>query len=138
MRSAPASIARRRCFRPGLFWPPALALNACLPADIRISDCQPSSKAYQPNRSSVSKEYHYYFTAAAVDNVATHDIAQHLPMMATTAQALQQLRTACQLFVGQQDFYNFCQRDNSAPHCIREIFYCDIETANFGAAVGSG
>ncbi|ROS01788.1 tRNA pseudouridine38-40 synthase [Sinobacterium caligoides] len=107
-----------------------LGLNAALPDDIRILTCQPATKSYQPNRSSISKEYHYYFTAAAVDNVATADIAQHLPMISGEPEEIQLLRDACQLFVGRHDFYNFCQRDKSLSSYVREIFYCDILPAN--------
>ncbi|CAH0991312.1 tRNA pseudouridine synthase A [Sinobacterium norvegicum] len=107
-------------------------MNSLLPADIRIIDCQPASKQYQPNRSSISKEYHYYFTAAAIDNVASHDIAQHLPLVVPTAETLQLLHQGCQLFVGQHDFYNFCQRDKNGNSCVRTITYCDIHAADLG------
>jgi tRNA U38,U39,U40 pseudouridine synthase TruA len=67
----------------------------------------PSTKNYQPNRSSVSKEYHYYFAASLVDNVATSDIALHLPIENIEPDNLALLRSACQLFMGRHDFYNF-------------------------------
>ena len=78
-----------------------LGLNSVLPHDIRILNCESSIKEYQPNRSSVSKEYHYYFTASLVENVAISDIAQHLQMNNLEPEDLQLLRDACQLFVGE-------------------------------------
>jgi tRNA pseudouridine38-40 synthase len=72
-------------------------LNSLLPVDIRILKCGPSTKDYQPNRSSVSKEYHYYFAASPVDNVATSDIALHLPIKNIEPDNLALLRTACQV-----------------------------------------
>ncbi|MGK0499265.1 MAG: tRNA pseudouridine38-40 synthase [Oceanicoccus sp.] len=108
-----------------------MGLNSLLPADIRIVDCQLASKDYQPNRSSVSKEYHYYFDTAVVANVASADIALHLATNTLQAETLALLRSACQLFVGQHDFYNFSSRDNSSGSTRREIFECDILPANF-------
>jgi tRNA pseudouridine38-40 synthase len=102
-----------------------------LPVDIRILKCQPSTKEFQPNRGSVSKEYHYYFLASAVENVATSDIALHLPVDRNDAFDLASLRAACQLFIGSHDFYNFSSRDKSVATSVREVFYCDIHEANF-------
>jgi len=81
-----------------------LGLNSLLPADIRILACATSTKDYQPNRSSVSKEYHYYFETSRVYNVATSDIALHLPIDGDVPGAVALLREACQLFVGRHDF----------------------------------
>jgi len=108
-----------------------LGLNSLLPIDIRILECQPSTKDYQPNRSSVSKEYHYYFLVSPVDNVATSDIVLHLPIENFAPDNLALLRAACQLFIGRHDFYNFSSRDSSISTSVREIFYCDIHQTSF-------
>ncbi len=108
-----------------------LGLNSLLPVDIRILECLPSTKDYQPNRSSISKEYHYYFTVSPVDNVATSDIALHLPLNNMSPNKLALLRTACQLFIGKHDFYSFSSRDKNISTSVRDIFYCDIHQANF-------
>ncbi len=108
-----------------------LGLNSLLPVDIRILKCLPSTKDYQPSKSSISKEYHYYFTASPVDNVATSDIAVHLPLDDISPNNLALLRAACQLFIGKHDFYNFSSRDKNISTSVREIFYCDIHQANF-------
>jgi tRNA pseudouridine38-40 synthase len=108
-----------------------LGLNSLLPADIRILECLPSTKDYQPNRSSVSKEYHYYFVASPIDNVATSDIALHLQVNSNESFDLALLRAACQLFVGTHDFYSFSGRDKSIGTSVRQIFYCDIHQADF-------
>lgn len=108
-----------------------LGLNSLLPADIRILSSAPSTKNYQPNRSSVSKEYHYYFSTSTVDNVATSDIALHLAVKDFEPEGLALMRTACQLFIGEHDFYNFSSRDKSVSTSVRQVFYCDIHQASF-------
>jgi len=108
-----------------------LGLNSLLPADIRILNCDTTNKDYQPNRGSISKEYHYYFTVSLVNNVATADIALHLPNKNLTDGDLALLKNACQLFIGKHDFYSFSSRDKSINTSIREISYCDIHQTNF-------
>ena len=108
-----------------------MGLNSLLPADIRILKCLPSTKDFQPSRDSVSKEYHYYFVVSPVDNVATTDIALHLPVKRNAPVDLALLRAACQLFVGIHDFYSFSSRDKRIATSVREVFYCDIHQADF-------
>ena len=108
-----------------------LGLNSLLPEDIRIIKCEPSSKSYQPNRGSISKEYHFYFLVSPVNNVATSEIALHLPIESIDSDNLALLRSACQLFIGKHDFYNFSSRDKSVSTSTREIFYCDIHQTSF-------
>lgn len=108
-----------------------LGLNSLLPADIRILDCAPSTKHYQPNKASTRKEYHYYFSISPVDNVATSDIALHLPMNDNQQGDVELLRSGCALFMGRHDFYNFSSPQSNAGTTIRQIFYCDIHKANF-------
>ncbi len=108
-----------------------LGLNSLLPNDIRVLKCTSSKKDYQPNRTSGTKEYHYYFVASPVDNAATSDIALHVPSNSHELGNLELLRTACQLFVGRHDFYNFSSRDKSVVTSVREVLYCDIHQANF-------
>jgi tRNA pseudouridine38-40 synthase len=108
-----------------------MGLNSLMPRDIRILKCRPSTKNYQPNRASISKEYHYYFIASPIDNVITTDIALHLPVDSWGPDELALLRTACQLFSGKHDFYNFSSRDKSITTSVRQVFYCDIHQADF-------
>ena len=108
-----------------------LGLNSLLPDDIRVLKCRPSTKDYQPNRNSASKEYHYYFVASPVDNAATSDIALHVPSNSHEPDNLEVLREACRLFVGRHDFYSFSSRDKSVVTSVREVSYCDIHHANF-------
>ncbi len=114
-----------------------LGLNTALPPDIRILDCVPSTKAYQPTKTGISKEYHYYFSATAVENVAINDIAVNLPFDCTDPEMLALLKSACQLFVGHHDFYSFSSRDKGIATSFRNIFYCDIEQANFSPLADS-
>jgi len=106
-------------------------LNTLLPLDIRILQCTSSTKDYQPNRSSVSKEYHYYFVTAPTGNAITSDIALHLPIHGNERDTMELLQKACKLFIGRNDFYNFSSRDKRTLPKFREIIYCDIHQANF-------
>jgi len=108
-----------------------LGLNSLLPSDIRILKCEATTKEYQPNRGSINKEYHYYFTASLIDNVATADIAQHLAIKNLEPEQLALLKTACQLFVGEHDFYSFSSRDKSVNTSVRQVLYCDIHQTSF-------
>lgn len=108
-----------------------LGMNTALPVDIRILDCQASTQAYQPTKTGVSKEYHYYFSDSVVENIAINDISANLPINCADPQVLALLRSACQLFVGYHDFYSFGARDKGIVGTSREIFYCSIEQANF-------
>lgn len=108
-----------------------MGLNSLMPRDIRILKCLPSTKDYQPNRASTSKEYHYYFIASPIDNVITSDIALHLPVHSLEPETLALLKTACLLFTGRHDFYNFSSRDKSITTSVRQVFYCDIHRAEF-------
>lgn len=108
-----------------------MGLNSLMPRDIRILKCQPSTKSYQPNRASTSKEYHYYFVASPIDNIITSDIALHLPVVSLEPETLALLKSACQLFTGHHDFYNFSSRDKSITTSVRQVFYCDIHRAEF-------
>ena len=112
-----------------------LGLNSSLPLDIRILECASSTKNFQPNVSSVSKEYHYYFTASKTDNVAISEISLRLSTHDNGPIDLALLRTACQLFVGQHDFYNFSVHDLNNASSVRQISYCDILQANFSPLV---
>ncbi|NQV65173.1 MAG: tRNA pseudouridine(38-40) synthase TruA [SAR86 cluster bacterium] len=108
-----------------------LGLNSLLHADIRILACVASTKDYQPSRSTVSKEYHYYFGTSRVDNVAISDIALHLPIDGDFPKVMALLSSACQLFVGRHDFYNFSSQDKDAGTTVRQVYYCDIHPLNF-------
>jgi len=110
-------------------------LNTLLPFDIRILQCTSSTKDYQPNRSSISKEYHYYFETAPIGNAITSDIALHIPVHNNTQDTLILLQEACKLFIGRNDFYNFSSRDKNSLSTFREIIYCDIHQANFSPLV---
>jgi tRNA pseudouridine38-40 synthase len=108
-----------------------LGLNTLLPDDIRVLACTASTKAYQPTRSSVSKEYHYYFGTSLVNNVATSDIALHVPIDGDLTDVMARLTNACQMFVGRHDFYNFSSPDKDKATTIREVHYCNIHPLNF-------
>lgn len=105
------------------------ALNALLPLDIRILECTPSTKKYLPSQSSISKEYHYYFTPQKEEQIALSDSVLFVNFEEKIDIPL--LREACKFFVGVQDFHNFSNRDSRVITTEREILHCDIHTTSF-------
>ena len=102
-------------------------MNSLLPDDIRIVECQVCAREFNPNTSSASKEYHYYFSTAQVENPALSDLVAHVP----GPFELKEMQGACSLFLGEYDFYNFCSRDAHGASTIRTISCCEIHKAHF-------
>jgi len=55
-----------------------LGMNALLPHDIRILQCEPCATKFNPNKDSKNKEYHYYFCTDTVYNPVLNDIIAHI------------------------------------------------------------
>jgi tRNA pseudouridine38-40 synthase len=104
-----------------------LGMNSLLPDDIRIVACEVCARDFNPNTSSASKEYHYYFSTAHVENPALSDCVASVPGHID----LQEMQRACKLFIGEHDFYNFCSRDANLATTIRSISCCEIHKADF-------
>lgn len=100
-----------------------LDMNSLLPNDIRILDCALSTKAFNPNKDSKSKEYHYYFSTDTIHNPIYNEGIAHIP---TIALDIARMREACMLFVGEHDFYNFAKRDSTMHSTFRTIESCEI------------
>ena len=102
-------------------------MNSLLPDDIRILECAVCAKEFNPNTSSASKEYHYYFSTAQVENPALSDVVASISGHID----LQEMQGACKLFIGEHDFYNFCSRDPHGATTVRSISCCEIHKADF-------
>lgn len=107
-----------------------LGLNSHLPEDIRILSCVLCPSDYQPSQSSTGKEYHYYFNAGPIANVAINDVAWHYQMGSSQFDPAL-MREACKLFVGEHDFYNFSTRDKNIASSVRQVLSCELLKADF-------
>jgi len=114
-----------------------LGMNSLLADDIRILHCEASTKAFNPNKDSKSKEYHYNFCTDSIHNPLLNDTAAHITSAKPLDIAL--MKEACKLFVGEHDFYSFAKRDTSMHTTIRTIISCEIvqQPTTFGSKVYS-
>jgi len=105
-----------------------LGMNSLLPDDIRILQCQPCAEAFNSNRDSKSKEYHYYFCTDPIYNPVLNDIVAHIPSSDKVTEPLdiELMQRACKLFIGEHDFYSFARRDANISSSFRTIFSCEI------------
>ena len=104
-----------------------LGMNSLLPDDIRVLQCTPSTVAFNPNKDSISKEYHYYFCTDTVYNPVLNDTVAHIPS-SSHAELLDisHMQEACKLFVGEHDFYSFAKRDTHMRSNLRTVLSCEI------------
>jgi len=101
-----------------------LGMNSLLADDIRILHCKPSTKTFNPNKDSKSKEYHYSFCTNTIHNPMLNDSVAHITSEKPLDIALMQ--EACKLFVGEHDFYSFAKRDTSMHSTMRTIVSCAL------------
>jgi len=114
-----------------------LGMNSLLPNDIRILHCDPSSKAFNPNKDSKSKEYHYYFSTDPIHNPILNDTVAHISLTVKLLDIVL-MKEACKLFVGEHDFYSFAKRDTTMKSTFRTIVSCkivQIQPPSFGKDV---
>jgi len=101
-----------------------LGMNSLLADDIRIIQCIPSTKAFNPNKDSKSKEYNYSFCTDPIHNPILNDFVAHITSEKPLDIVLMQ--EACKLFVGKHDFYSFAKRDTSMHSTVRTIVSCEV------------
>jgi tRNA pseudouridine38-40 synthase len=101
-----------------------LGMNSLLADDIRILDCTPSTKAFNPNKDSKSKEYHYSFCTDSIHNPILNDSVAHITSQKPLNIILMQ--EACKLFVGEHDFYCFAKRDSTMHSTLRTVLSCEL------------
>ena len=106
-----------------------LGMNSLLPEDIRILDCKPSTLKFNANKDSKSKEYHYYFCADVISNPILNDIMEYIPSLNQNLDRgldIELMKQACELFIGEHDFYSFSKRDSSMLSTLRTVISCEI------------
>jgi len=112
-----------------------LGMNSLLADDIRILHSEPSTKAFNPNKDSKSKEYHYSFCTDSIHNPILNDSVAHI----TSQKPLDiiRMKAGCMLFIGEHDFYSFAKRDTTMHSTLRTIISCTIvqQPTVFGSEV---
>lgn len=107
-----------------------LGMNSLLPDDIRIVQCEPCAAEFNSNKDSTSKEYHYYFCTDPIFNPVLNEIVAHIPSdtdaFAAEPLDIELMQRACQLFVGEHDFYSFARRDTNISSTVRTVLDCEI------------
>ena len=106
-----------------------MGLNALLPNDIRIKECEVCSEEFNPSKDSKNKEYHYYFCTSDIENPLLSDFVVHTQGLKN----LESMTKAAKLFEGEHDFFNFCSPSLKAATTIRTVKSCEILKADFSS-----
>jgi len=106
-----------------------MGMNALLPRDIRILECETCEKEFNPSRLSKNKEYHYYFCTSDVENPVLSDFVAHVP----GALNIKSMKEAAKLFEGEHDFFNFCSPSTQAATTVRTVLSCEVLQADFSS-----
>ena len=106
-----------------------MGMNALLPNDIRIKECEACSEDFNPSRASKNKEYHYYFCTSEIDNPVLSDFVAH----ASGSLDIESMQEAAKLFVGEHDFFNFSSPSSNASTTVRTVLICEILKADFSS-----
>ncbi len=100
-------------------------MNSLLPPDIRIFECRPCDKSFNPKTCVTQKEYHYYFSSAEVASPVLGDLVAQVPGPLDW----ERMAEAAQIFVGEHDFHNFYRHSSEAATTIRSVLSCELQEA---------
>ena len=120
-RGQVAAFSTEAAYTPGVF---QRALNATLPADIRVRETLEVDPVFDPRRCAVSRVYRYVIlnrpAASALWSRFAHQVARTLDVEA--------MREAAQALVGQHDFRAFCGRTmHRDRRAVRRILRAEVE-----------
>ncbi|HEY1170782.1 MAG TPA: tRNA pseudouridine(38-40) synthase TruA [Verrucomicrobiae bacterium] len=101
-----------------------LALNAHLPADVRIMSVQKAAADFHARFNACGKQYRYYVWNHSAMNPLLRTQAWHVPKGLDIAA----MREAAKLFIGKHDFKSFAaNRDYAMENTVRTMHRCDIQ-----------
>ena len=101
----------------------ALAINAWLPEDIRVSSAACAPKNFHARFNAAGKQYRYFVWNHPVANPLIRHTAWHVPRLLD----LKAMRVAAPLFVGKRDFQSFAANPGyTKESTIRTLTRCDI------------
>ena len=102
----------------------ALALNAHLPADIRVVSATKAPEKFHARFDAAGKQYRYFVWNHAALNPLLRHTAWHVPRKLD----LKLMRAAAKLFVGKHDFRSFSANPGYARQTtVRTLTRCDVK-----------
>jgi tRNA pseudouridine38-40 synthase len=93
------------------------ALNAILPADVRVLEAAPAPEGFHARKSAVSKLYRYELDTGPVQLPTRRRVAGHVPWRLDEAA----VRSAAELFRGRHDFASVASAGASVKTTVRTI-----------------
>lgn len=100
--------------------------NLHLPQDIRLNSVRGISAGFNLIQSVQKKTYRYYFSNSA----SFHPFASAFLVNIKEDLNWGAMKKACQLFVGEHDFKDFCRPSENKSDYIREVLSADILDSN--------
>jgi len=102
----------------------ALALNAWLPEDIRVSAAARAPEKFHARYDAVKKQYRYYVWNHSAMNPLLRRNAWHVPVKLD----LKHMQAAAKLFVGKHDFQSFAANSGYKKETtVRTVSRCDVK-----------
>ncbi|MFC7372625.1 tRNA pseudouridine(38-40) synthase TruA [Fictibacillus iocasae] len=98
------------------------ALNALLPADIRVLDAQEAESTFHARFSAVGKEYVYKLNTSRQGDVFQRNYASHFPYPLDA----ELLDAAIPHFLGTHDFTSFCSARSEVEDKVRTIHHLEL------------
>jgi tRNA pseudouridine38-40 synthase len=98
--------------------------NRNLPADIRVGFGEQVDASFNIIQDVVSKEYHYHLAYGEKFHPFYAGTLSYYPL----ALAIDDMKEAVEIFVGEHDFRRFCAADKVSDSYVREILHADIHT----------
>lgn len=95
----------------------ARALNALLPADVRVLDCAPAAPGFHPRKNARSKLYRYVLDTGRVQVPQRRRYAGHVPWTLDEAR----VREAAAAYVGRRDFASLASAGGSVQTTVRTV-----------------
>ena len=104
-----------------------LALNAWLPADIRVTSVSRAPKDFHARFDATGKQYRYYVWNSSAMNPLLRNTAWHVPR----ALDLMAMREAARLFLGRHDFRSFSANQGyERTSTVRTLTRCDLRKSS--------
>lgn len=104
----------------------ALALNACLPPDIRVLSAARAPAKFHARFDATGKQYRYFVWNQSAMNPLLQNRAWHVPAKLDLAD----MRAAAKLFIGRHDFRSFAgTRGYEMASNVRTLTRCDLKKA---------
>ncbi len=100
-----------------------LALNANLPADIRVKEAVQVDEDFHARYSSKGKEYTYYILNSHIDDPFTN---KYYYKVATPLDT-DRMNRAAQHYVGTHDFRSFMAAKSKITDCVRTVYSARVE-----------